>query len=240
MFLEAQKKAHCEVLLEWKKQFESLGLPEEEEFRIYRFGKADENVAVDELLPPITLHLELGGTGKESRKVKVELSGRTEPVGVNVPCSLLLLTGSAAEKHYLQGFLDYLFLNAAGFEFKGNYRAILLSTEKPQERKLGPLDKQSARDYLTSIITEILFNTHAYLLPVEAVLDYWGSRDKDKDKTTIFGSVMKFRESDRASYSSLYGPVPHPEKYDPPDEKRALEIIQNRFGLFFKLGDASK
>lgn len=229
VFLDVQRKAHADVLTHWKVQYESLSLPLDENYRTFRFGRAEENVAVDELLPPVILELDDKKNG--AKKIRVELFGKTEPVSLRLPASLLLNTREAGTKHYLPGFLDYILLTLAGFVFEEDYRVIMLSNGKAEERRLRRLDREEAVNYIKRIISEMLFNTHAYLLPIEALLDY--RKKRSKADHTIRDSVDMFRNSDMLSYSSLYGPVPHPESYGPPDEKDARQMLTDRFGFFF-------
>ena len=84
---------------------------------------------------------------------------------------------------------------------------------------------------MTDLLTDLLSGPHAYLLPCEAVFD------KMRDgQLSIESSVNSMKNNERELCSSRYGPVPHFEQYDVPDEQSALEIIKRRFGLFRESG----
>jgi exodeoxyribonuclease V gamma subunit len=48
------------------------------------------------------------------------------------------------------------------------------------------------------------------------------------------------KESERTPCSSRYGPIADFARYEPPDEDRASQMIERRFGLFRDTGGAAE
>jgi exodeoxyribonuclease V gamma subunit len=228
VFGEAERRAHLRTLADWQALVGPLAAPP----RTLRFGRADEHAAVDVLHAPLTLAVPVG-----ERTLTVELYGKSEPLVDSGAASLSLVKrkiGNAEPtrraKEALRGFLDHVVLSAAQLS-AGAHRGVVAIADplRPQrhEARFAPIAATEARAYLATVVGDLLNGSHAYLLPCEAVFEL--ARTPDSVERVVDG----LRESGRG-FSSLYGPVPHAERFPPPPEAEARAAIERRFGLFFR------
>jgi hypothetical protein len=99
-----------------------------------------------------------------------------------------------------------------------------------QVTSFGPISQAEATTYLQELVSDLLGAPHPYLLPVEAVLRFQQPRN-DRPLSDI---VQALRDNPRSHYSSRYGPVPFPERYEAPSQADAERMMARRFGLFFE------
>jgi exodeoxyribonuclease V gamma subunit len=203
-------------------------------FQVYRFGRAREDERVDRIESPIILDVPMRAG---DRPVRVELHGRTELVADELSASItpMVKKDKPTAKDFLAGFLDAVVLSLLpGRKGSDEYHAHVIAggpgDPSKMRRVFHGIDEARAREFLISLIADLLGAKHAYLLPCEAVFDYLSKQ------RPIASSVVDMKEDENAPCSSRYGPVPHFEEYDPPDEERARAIIERRFGLFKAAG----
>jgi hypothetical protein len=232
-FGAAERDKHLGVLAEWWNGYPHV-VPAGSGLKIYRFGKAEEHEAVDEVLDPIVLEdIPLPG-----RVVRIEISGKTDPVVEADPGSILLNYHKADEwlrqKDCLRAFFDHVVLAASGQRAPGPYRACLLlsdSEKKGGSRQIEVFEaitREEARGWLTTLCREMLGPGNDRLLPCEAVLKFHDDLSKDLDEI-----IDKLRDTD-FGVSFHYGPVSRAGSYPSPDRKDALAAIERRFGLYFR------
>jgi exodeoxyribonuclease V gamma subunit len=232
-FGAAEREKHLGVLAEWWNGYPHL-VPADSGLKIYRFGKAEEHEAVDEVLDPIVLD----DVALPGRRARIEISGKTDPVVEMAPGSILLNYHKADEwlrqKDCLRAFFDHVVLAASGERAPGPYRACLLLSDS--DRKGGsrhievfdPITRDEARFWLTTLCQEMLGPGNDRLLPCEAVLRFHDDETKDLDEI-----IDKLRDTD-FGVSFHYGPVSRAGSYPSPDRKAALAAIERRFGLYFR------
>jgi exodeoxyribonuclease V gamma subunit len=205
---------------------------------MYRFGRATEGERVDRVENPIILHVPVRG---KSQPIRVELHGRTQLVLGKLPASITpIVRDDPAEKDFLAGFLDAVVLSLLpGHHNPDEYHAHVITggnraDPSQSHRVFHGIDEAKAREFLLNLLADLLQDSHAYLLPCEAVFDYLSKQ------RSIESSVEEMKENDNKSCSSRYGPVPNFEDYDPPDEEEASRVIERRFGLFREAGGMAK
>ena len=127
----------------------------------------------------------------------------------------------------LHGFLDHVFHAAAGLVLDESY--VFVAINAPPDEALdeasqrfryerftfAPISREAATRYLTALVEDMRRGVHDYLLPCEVAFN-------------DLEPLLPMRTSSR------FGPILHPEDYDPPEELRAREIVERRFGLYFK------
>ena len=144
----------------------------------------------------------------------------------------------AVRKKALRAYLDHLALAClresgaahrawfffAGVEGKGAGAARF---------SFDPLSGLEARAILGAWVAELLEGDHAVLLPIEAVLDSF------EDGGPSCASIREYVDGKLESggdqggmFSTLYGPVPVPGRFEPPPEPRAL--VLRRLGRFLE------
>jgi exodeoxyribonuclease V gamma subunit len=233
LFRGAERRRHLATLEKWHDFVIQKNLSGSGRFAIHRFGRAREGERVDHLQSAIPFDVPIADSAGGSRIVPVRLYGRTELVTRDLPGSLIATTrDKAQDKDFLGGFLDAVILGLLpGHHNPDQYHVHVISTSIPRadsanHRILRNIDEQSARNYLTGVLADLLGGPHEYLLPCEAVFESFA---KDSPIREI---VEKLLENDRSPCSSRYGPVTDIEPYSPPDEEQARAMIERRFGLF--------
>jgi exodeoxyribonuclease V gamma subunit len=232
-FGAAERERHMGVLEEWWKGFPHL-VPAGSGLKVYRFGRAEEYEAVDEVLGPIVLE----DVALEGRRARIEISGKTDPVVEDAPGSLLLVYHKADElrrqKDCIRAFFDHVVLAASGERAPGPYRACLLLSDSENEggsrhvEVFDAITREEARSYLATLCQEMLRSGNDRLLPCEAVLQFHENPSKDLDEI-----IDKLRNTE-FGVSFRYGPVPRPGSYPSPATADALATIDRRFGLYFR------
>jgi exodeoxyribonuclease V gamma subunit len=236
LFRDAERKRHLACLGAWRGHVERMEVLSRGPLQVYRFGRAAEHERVDRLERPIVLDVPLNGGTEGARNVRVEVFGRTEIVAPHLPGSFIPVARDELKaKDVLAGFLDSVVLSLlpdrqASDEYHAN---VLLATQgelPPRARRIfRGIDPRRARDFLTSLLADLLGGSHVYLLPCEAVFDYL------RMGVPIESSVEEMKDNGSAC-SSRYGPVPDFARYDPLAEDEARRVVDRRFGLFLDSG----
>ena len=161
----------------------------------------------------------------------VELQGPTQLL--TDQSSLRLVTRSRVKKaDFLYGFIDYLMLQASTKSIPGTaftVHVIPTKSGKAESRTFGDVSQQTARNYISTLVTELVSKTHDYLLPSELAFKHH-SEGRDFSPNQYLRSRLN---NPYTSISSDYGPVRNPAEYELPNNWR--ELIRNRFKLFFDL-----
>ena len=76
---------------------------------------------------------------------------------------------------------------------------------------------------------------HDYLMPCEATIPWWidmvrWSQERQGPPPDLEGRVAGLVNAWRPSFSSLWGPVPHPGRRDVPEHDAAVEMAARRLG----------
>jgi exodeoxyribonuclease V gamma subunit len=233
------RRDHLEAMERWHALLEeALGaLPESLERT--RLGRAEEHARVDRIEPAIELDVELE---RARSTVRVQLGGATELLAGDGLDSVTLLWRRPERRrhrlarHLLRGVVDHVALAAAGLVTGVERRAHVIMARGDEggcvTTVLPPLGREEARAYLTRLVADMLGGVYDWLMPCEAVL-MW----HDGVHPTLARCVEALLDTaDRSPFSSLYGPVPHPQQYPVAPEREARELVAHRFGPLF--GDA--
>jgi hypothetical protein len=196
---------------------------------VHRFGDAGAAEP-----PPRWLHAPLT---LDVDGLAVEISGRTEPQWQGG--SLLLTERKDTTKRFtareqreaLKAYLDQLILTAAGIQ-EGGHRAWMCATGDEKCRslralELPPLDREGALEMLRGWLREILFETHPWAIPIDAVLE----------KAEDLEAWVAQKLTSGQSFSSRYGPIPRPEEHLPPADLDWKALVRRRLGAFLNLFD---
>jgi len=225
-----------------------------------RFGQTGRNLPATEIYDPILIELQNCNT-----LTPVRLSGTTEVLADKGSTTIILQPKEAPGKsfgktalgkcsrHLLRGILDHIFLSAAERGSAAGRKILLLYAD--QEGKTGclklrlhPVAKDKALNWLTEIVSDMVYEPHAYLLPCEAVFQelragikaLTGENKKDFrtadiiDGRRLHKEIIGMAENSRLFFSSLWGPVPEPRSYCPPDADIIAELVAERMGLIFE------
>jgi exodeoxyribonuclease V gamma subunit len=230
-FAAAEREKHLRILRDWWEGYPRV-VPEGSPLKIYRFGRADEHAGVDEILDPLVFEDVVIGP----RRLRIEISGKTDPVIEAAPGSLLLVNHKAKEirrqKDCLRAFFDHLILAASGQRAPGVYRACLLLSDPENGGSrhvevFDPITRAEARAYLETLCRELLGGGNDRLFPCEAVFELHVKPSK------TFHEIVDGLRDQEFGMSFSYGPVPRARQYPAPEEKDARAAIDRRFGLYF-------
>ena len=176
LFGDVEERRHLAELTDWYQAASSRHLLEAGPYQICRFGRAAESEKVDLLLSPIVLEVP---SSNQPQPVKVELFGRTEILSRKLPGSITpVVRDSVTDKDYLRGFLDAIVLRILqeGPDTAAYHVDVIPMGKKNDSldlrRTFHGIDKKQARDYLISLLADLLNGPHVYLLPCEAAFTW--------------------------------------------------------------------
>jgi exodeoxyribonuclease V gamma subunit len=184
--------------------------------------------------PPLELTVTVAG-----RPLRVELVGELQPQVWQG--SLFLETGKlpgkkapALQKKALKAYLDHLVLACVADH--SEHQAWFLCAGEPGKGgailryAFAALDGEAARAILGEWVRDLLEGDHAVLLPIEAVLDQYYDGTLSEASIRDFVDEKSQGAERGGSFSTLYGPVPDPLRWQPPTEPQAL--VEARLGGF--------
>jgi exodeoxyribonuclease V gamma subunit len=241
-FHEGERKKHLELLQTWRDNLGVLSVPGDAPLEIKRIGRAHRHTPVDEIWDSVSFEIELASEDGEPQQVRVELFGETEALagfdrdGDQVGSVTLVSRSRVKDKDFLRGFFTQLGLAACGKIAADQPFDVVVAPGKSLKRarklskyrkRLAPISQQEAIDYLKAITSDFLSGVHAYLMPIEAVFEYF-----DPENETPFSELVEMQISNRwKTCSSEYGPVREPSRFAAPQNAEAL--IERRHGAFF-------
>lgn len=237
-----------------------------------RLGRSGGQASTDRVFDPLAFDLSLAGTESGKKVMPVQLGGLTDGLSEGEPSTIIFLprkpfpSGKKAVvssfRYFLRGMVDQALLAAAGvLSAEGSERQILLCFSGGLEEialykmRLQPAGREKALTWLINLSEDLLKGHHAYLLPLEAVIDYYltlpGVTGGGKGKPMLSGmpsevfagtcngqalvkAVNNLAADDWSRFSSLWGPVPEPRSYLPPEAEEARQMVVRRFGPVFE------
>jgi exodeoxyribonuclease V gamma subunit len=239
-FAEAAKAADHSALRQWLEKASQAGVSDFDQWKDIRIGRADEFADAAEILPPITLDVDVrrhDGTVVAQRvNLYGTLRGVSPEAGVAIHC---VLRKSVRPKDFLPLFLNAIVLAALGHELPNQFRAIVIGIESPKNadwiREFLTIEQNSARAYLTDVVADLLSTGNDYFLPIEAVAEVHKERRKHEDSRDLVEAVEQVLLNDSHKSSSEYGPVRNATSFDPPAEEAIERIFMRRFEPIAKI-----
>jgi hypothetical protein len=146
-------------------------------------------------------------------------------------------------KDFLGPFLSAIVLAAAGELTEKIFHAIVVGAGKNKSwsdtRSLHCPSAEQARNYLSDLLSDLLFGKNHYFLPIEAVeeVDKEIARGRAGDLLDV---VIDARENEFAKCSSDYGPIRDARRFEPPTIDALKRIVDRRFGLIRAIFDRDK
>lgn len=254
---EVYAKQHLEIFDRWTEALqEAFQLTPESSpenlkpllpLQIIRFGSSPEaDPSVINLDPP-ELDLNLPTSEGSSTPVKIRLTGLSQAFSVEHALSINLRSGkpptgkSAAAigrifRYLLRGLIEQTVIaasNPAGTEIKQAISIFAGQGERGSYRKLvlrSP-GREEALEWLGNVIIDLFSTSHAYLFPCEALFfEYYISGNTRPDGNKLQKTITALTRDEWNTFSSLWGPVPQPRTYAPPDPETAAFLAARRFG----------
>ncbi len=248
VFAQGERGAHLETLASWRDEVAARG-ESIDAIEVYRFGRAGEHARAGQVFDAVALDVDVVDASGVQRVVRVEIGGRTLPMGAGARTSITLMkrakerwddpwVSAERERSALRAFVDHAVLSASGVAADRPHASVIV-VRTPEgavsERvSFGPMSRDEAGVWLRGVARELLRGPHAYFLPCEAV---FVRRERDPEGPVtpwLDGARDRLGDSEGAlALRSAYGPVPRPHEYPAPGEDRARAMIASRFGAFF-------
>jgi hypothetical protein len=249
LFARGERDLHLQTLASWRDELEACGEPMAA-LEVARFGRAGEHARSGKVFDAVVLDVDVVDAAGVARVKRVEIGGRTLPLGAGAAASVTLIKRpkqkwddrwvmAERDRAVLRGFLDHALLSASGVAADLPHASLIVvstPTGRVSERvAFEPLSRDEASVWLRGLVRELFQGPHAYFFPCEALFVH-ARQDPD-------GPVGPWLEEARAllgdaegalALRSAYGPVPRPQDYPAPDEQRARAMIASRFGSFFR------
>ncbi len=268
---------HLQILNGWQRELFNLNKCEEPfTLERVRFGRPAEKCSTANIFDSLLLEVPVRNCmpDPEADLISVRISGISESLLHNNLTTVTLQpskppsypnSAGQLERIYrllLRGVMDHILLSAAEVAGTGTRKTVLIYADGNGESKsfslnLLPLDSASARSWLTAVTADLLNDSHAYLLPCEAIfLDFARQKKAHRDHKAVADSadsgankpfvyspdgewlcaaVQDLAAGEFKRFSSLWGPVPQPRRYNPPEPAQAAAIVERRLGPLFKL-----
>jgi exodeoxyribonuclease V gamma subunit len=242
VFARGERANHLRALETWGSVLEAQSVPLDR-IEQQRFGRAGEHAKADAVHPALSLDLDIVDGGGVTRVLRVEITGRTMPLGALGTTSLALLArpnedaGEWARadraRMALRGFIDHVVLAASGTAAERAHDALVViaTDEAPcvERRRFASIPRERALGWLRTIVRDLLSGTHAYFLPCEAVFAQAASETAGRLAEWIEKARARIGDEDGPkAVRSTYGPVPRVRDYPAPADAEA--IVARRFG----------
>jgi hypothetical protein len=243
-FEQAAKRVDLQNLEHWIVRARTAGCVSLDKWREVRVGRGDEFARADRIVGELSIpvRLEVRGGATQIRTVKIHGSlGFISPRG---DASVrLVLRDKAKVKDFLGPFVTAMVLAASG-ELNGkNFDAIVVGARKNEPfhniRSLRCPPAEQARDYLSYLLSDLLFAKNHYFLPIEAVekVAKEGERGSRED---LLDLIYDVRDNEFARCSSDYGPIRDGRRFEPPTIGALKKIMERRFELIRAIFDKGK
>ncbi|MDP9033587.1 MAG: exodeoxyribonuclease V subunit gamma [Myxococcota bacterium] len=248
VFALGERSDHLRTLETWESELRGLGVGLGA-MVVRRFGRAGEHATVDRAHDPLALDVEVTDGAGVSRVVRVEVGGRTLPLGDEGAASVTLFrrakegndewVRAGRARATLRAFVDHAVLAATGVaEARAHASIVVVATPQgsvTERVRFAPISRTEATVWLRTLVGELLGGPHAYFLPAEAVFVREWKDPQGPITPWLEDAREQLRDSDGPlGLRSAYGPVPRPQDYPAPDEASARAMIANRFGPIFQ------
>jgi hypothetical protein len=216
-----------------------------DDLQIHRFGRGGEHTRAHQVHEPLVVEVGVEDASGVLRVLRVEIGGRTLPVGGADRTSVILAKRGNEAGHewavagrrrsLLRAFVDYAVLAASGAEpGEGHASLLVVSThDQPVIERVtfGPLTADAAKGWLRHLLAELLGAPHAYFFPCEAVFVHHARGPEAPVVPVLEEARDRLGGDGPPALRSAYGPVPRPQTYPLPGEAAARAMIERRFAV---------
>jgi exodeoxyribonuclease V gamma subunit len=243
VFAQGERGDHLRTLGEWRETLEQHGVSVDS-LAIHRFGRGGEHTRAHHVHEGLVLDVGVEDASNLLRMVRVEIAGRTLPVGGPTPTSVVLAKRAneppreewavaGRRRSFLRALVDYAVLAASGAVNGEGHSALLVVSTRDQPAiepvAFGPLPQDAAKQWLRGLLSELLGAPHAYFFPCEAVFVHHARGEREPLVEVLEEARDKLGSGDGPpALRSAYGPVPRPQTYPMPDEAAARAMAARR------------
>jgi hypothetical protein len=205
------------------------------EWQDVRIGRADESFHADRLVDAIALDVKVERPGAVPFTQRVNLYGTMRRISPTLDAAMQgVIRKTTKARDFLALLTPSIALSAAGVRIDKNFRAIVVCDgDRPASVvKFPPMSREDARQYLTTLASELLSGGTNYFLPIDAVEKVQDAREEgENDLVEKVEAIHLDIDNKEHRCNSDYGPmrkaVAH--SFDPPDLDQLLTIIDARF-----------
>lgn len=245
VFARGERGAHLDVLDAWRRGLEGHDVTVES-LQVHRFGRGGEHARVHQVHGALGIDVAIDDRQGVRRTVRVELAGKSLPVGGagRVSATLLKRANESKDNEWavagrlrtmIRAFVEYAVLVASGVEPGDAHGALaLVQTNNgllQEAATFAPLTVDGATVWLRDLLADLLGAPHAYFLPCEAVFVH-----HRRGGGPVVPVLQEARDrlagggDGGLALRSAYGPVPRTHVHPIPDEETARAMIARRFG----------
>jgi exodeoxyribonuclease V gamma subunit len=251
VFARGERRDHLATLDGWTREMARAGVAVEA-IEFHRFGRGGEHANADRVHEALHVEVDVTDGAGVVRLVRVEVGGRTLPLGGDADASVLLLRRrnddakkdewmrAERDRLAIRAFVDHALLSASGIGAARSRSSLVVlampdGTAVTDRVWFAPLSRDEATAWLRDTIRQLIAGSHTYFFPCEAVFAR-ALRDPG-GPVTPWIEMARDRlgdDDDRSALRSSYGPVPKLYAYPAPDEASARAMITARFGLLLE------
>ncbi len=237
VFADTAAVVHQQLIKRWIEKAAQAGVGNLAQWQDIRIGRADEFFRADRLVDAIALDVNVERPGAVAFTQRVNLYGTIRRMSPKLDAAMqgVVREGTKA-RDLLALAMHSIALSAAGESIDPNFRAVIVGGgDSPAwVRKFAPMSRETARQYLAKLASELLSGAGNYFLPIEAVESVQTARRKGEDDI-IEEKLESLRDAvgnEKHFCSSDYGPIRRAiaHSFEPPKMDNLLSIIDDRFG----------
>ncbi len=243
-FADAAERVDRENLEHWIEQAREAGCGSLDRWREIRIGRGDEFAKADRLIGELSVPVRAQLRSGEMLSRVVKLNGTVGFISPSSDASLrLVLRDEAKVKDFLGPFVSAIVLAAAGELSAKQFHAIVIGAKRNQPfhavRTLQCPTIEGAREYLSDLLSDLLFGKNHYFLPIEAVEKVQKELERGRPDDSL-DAINDVRDNDFGKCSSDYGPIRNARRFEPPSLKALKSIMARRFGPIGAIFDKEK
>jgi len=228
LFLQGEYQAWSKVLDKWDDHLEEAAI--ETPYSTLSFGKTEEYQESDTIVPSLEFDIVVA-----EKMLSVSLEGSTCLLSKNLDTVIVpvLSKGSADKsKYFVRGFTEMMALTVAGLRPEAGFKVSVIdrqSLKKTSQLHFSQVSVEDAREWLVMLLTQLLNDSHEYLLPIEAVNQHVSK------ELPLEATIQKCINNTFSKCSSHYGPVKDLDKFLIPDDVEFEKRLKKRYQLYFEL-----
>lgn len=206
------------------------------EWQDVRIGRADEFFHADRLVDAIALDVNVALPGAAAFTQRVNLYGTVRRMSPKLDAAMQgVIRNGTKSRDLLALVMHSIALSAAGEPVDPNFRAIVVGggDSAASVKEFPPMSRETARQYLAKLASDLLSGASNYFLPIEAVESVQAAlRKGENDLVEKVEAVHTAIDNEKHSCSSDYGPIRRAvaHSFEPPELDQLLRIMDDRYG----------
>jgi hypothetical protein len=246
VFAETAGVLQQQLIERWIEKATHAGAGNLAEWQDVRIGRADESFHADRLVDAIALDVKVERPGAPPFIQRVNLYGTMRRISPTLDAAMQgVIRDTTKPRDLLALVIPTIALSAAGEPIDPNFHAIVVGGgESPASvTKFPPMSRETARQYLTKLTSELLSGATNYFLPIEAVESvHTALKKSENDLLEKVEAVRAEIDNKKHRCHSEYGPIRRAvaHSFEPPELDQLLTIIKDRYSPIAGIFDCWK